>query len=61
MPLIKEGQDGDGKDWKQELETAAGWAKEKFGEWGRKLNENMHYGGESGRGRRRREDNVSFK
>ncbi|RPB22794.1 hypothetical protein L211DRAFT_302498 [Terfezia boudieri ATCC MYA-4762] len=42
VPLIKEGQDGDGKDWK-------------------KLNENMHYGGESGRGRRRREDNVSFK
>ncbi|KAF8420456.1 hypothetical protein EV426DRAFT_612387, partial [Tirmania nivea] len=58
--LVKEGQDGDAKDWRQELETAAEWAKEKFGEWGRKLNENMHYGGESGRGRRRREDNVSF-
>jgi len=42
------------------LETAAGWAKEKFGELGRKLNENMHYGGENGRGRRRREANVSF-
>lgn len=45
----------------EKLESAAGWAKGKIGEWGKKLNDNMHYGGDSGRGRRTREENVSFR
>lgn len=42
------------------LGKAAGWVEGKIGELGKKVQESMYYGGESGRGRRSREYNVGF-
>ena len=45
---------------KGKLGKAAGWVEGKIGELGKKMQESMYYGGESGRGRRSREYNVGF-